>query len=80
MLVLVLLPAIAAAQSYVRTHVPDKNLCLFWPDRKYVYKLNQAGSAATPGTKEFDAADAAFATWTALAAGCSDYVFEKGAT
>lgn len=68
----------ASAQSYVRTHVPDKNLCLFWPDRKYVYDLNQAGSQKTPNNSELAAADAAFQTWNALSQGCSDYVFEKG--
>lgn len=71
--------ASAAAQSYVRTRVPDKeNLCLFWPSRKYVYNVDPAGSQRTPGTSEFPAIDAAFQTWTGLSATCSEFAFEKG--
>lgn len=77
-----LCPALVAAQSpsegFIRTHVPDKNLCLFWPQRTYVFNYHSQGSSQTPGTAEFVAMDAAFDTWRALSRTCSDFRFEKG--
>lgn len=79
---LVLLASCAAVaqtdRAYVRTHVPDTDLCLSWTNRKYVYNYHSAGSSQTPGTAEFVAMDAAFDTWRALAKTCSDFEFVKG--
>jgi MYXO-CTERM domain-containing protein len=52
--------------------------CISWSDRAFVYHADLAGSLRTPGTTEFEAIDRAFATWQAIADGCSDLHFEAG--
>ncbi|ADO71205.1 myxosortase-dependent metalloprotease, MXAN_2677/MXAN_2678 family [Stigmatella aurantiaca] len=71
-------PAARAQFDYRRTVVPGKPLCLAWPIREYVYHLDAAGSLWTPGDTELTAIEAAFDSWRALAAGCTDYVFTRG--
>lgn len=67
-----------APEPFIRTRVPDKDLCLAWTTRAYVYNYHSAGSQQTPGTAEFVAMDAAFETWRAAAKTCSDFEFIKG--
>ncbi|MET0404238.1 MAG: myxosortase-dependent metalloprotease, MXAN_2677/MXAN_2678 family [Cystobacter sp.] len=68
----------AGAQAYHRALVTGRPLCVFWPVREFVYHLDAAGSARTPGDSEFAAIDAAVASWRAVSATCSDYTFRRG--
>jgi hypothetical protein len=70
--------AAGAQLDYNRTLVPGRPLCLVWPGRDYVYHLDAAGSARTPGDSEFAAIEAAFDTWRAVSASCSDFRFIRG--
>ncbi len=64
---------------YVRQHVDGDATkpCLSWPKRDLTYTIDPAGSARTAGDSEVSAVDAAFATWSAVAASCSDLTFTK---
>ncbi|QDE82362.1 myxosortase-dependent metalloprotease, MXAN_2677/MXAN_2678 family [Myxococcus xanthus] len=64
--------------SYRRTVVPRHPLCLVWPVREYVYHLDAAGSARTPGDSEVAAIEASFDSWRNISDGCSDYRFTRG--
>lgn len=77
---ILLVASAASAQSrgYIRTRVPNTELCLYWANRTYTFNYHSAGSQQTPGTAEFVAMDAAFDTWRALAQSCSDFKFIKG--
>ncbi len=78
---LVLVAAQASAQEYVRTVASTSGTavtCVTWNRRDYTYHPDAAGSARTPGDTEFDAIDAAFATWQALSDTCSDFRFIRG--
>jgi matrixin len=68
----------AQAQRYQRTLVPGLPYCVLWPGRDYVYRLDAAGSRRTPGDSEFAALEAAFASWRAVSATCSDFTFTRG--
>lgn len=72
----------ARAQPYRRTVAGVTNgttLCVTWADRTFDYRVDQDGSARTPGETEFTAIDAAFATWQAVSDTCSDFRFVRGA-
>ncbi|AEI66117.1 myxosortase-dependent metalloprotease, MXAN_2677/MXAN_2678 family [Myxococcus fulvus] len=69
----------AQEHSYRRTLVPGHPLCLLWPVREYVYHLDAAGSARTPGDSEVAAIEASFDSWRRVSDGCSDYRFTRGA-
>ncbi|WP_241759598.1 myxosortase-dependent metalloprotease, MXAN_2677/MXAN_2678 family [Pyxidicoccus parkwayensis] len=74
-------PALAQEEEDVpfrRTTVPGRPLCLLWPVRDYVYHLDAAGSARTPGDTEVGAIEASFDTWRNLSKTCSDYAFRRG--
>lgn len=74
-------PAAARAQDYVRTiasQTDTSTVCLAWSRRDYEYKLNQSGSARTPGDLEFAALDEAFRSWQAVSDTCSDFQFIRG--
>ncbi|AKQ67440.1 hypothetical protein A176_004352 [Myxococcus hansupus] len=60
---------------YRRTVVPGHPLCLLWPVREYVYHLDAAGSARTPGNTEVTAIEASFDSWRRLSGECSDFQF-----
>jgi hypothetical protein len=68
----------AFAQSYIRTQVPGKNICLAWTKRVYTFHVHSAGSSKTPQNAEFAGIDAAFQSWGQLAEKCSDFRFVKG--
>ena len=70
---LLVAPAAAQAQGHVRTRVPDREVCLFWPERRVALKAQSAGSARTPGETEFAALEAAVETWARLSRRCSDF-------
>ncbi|MFP2934785.1 myxosortase-dependent metalloprotease, MXAN_2677/MXAN_2678 family, partial [Pyxidicoccus sp. 3LG] len=74
------LPALAQDEEpvYRRTIVPGRPWCLTWPGHDYVYHLDAAGSARTPGDSEVAAIEASFASWRALSGTCSDYNFIRG--
>ena len=63
---------------YRRTMVPGHPLCLLWPVREYVYQLDAAGSARTPGDSEVTAIEASFDSWRRLSGTCSDFRFIRG--
>lgn len=69
---LLLVPGLALAQGYLRTRVPDREACLFWPDRRVALVAQEAGSARTPGETEFSALEAAVEGWARLSRRCSD--------
>jgi len=77
-----LVTASASAQSFQRTiagqTADNTTFCVTWADRNYTYRVDQAGSARTPGETEFTAIDAAFLTWETVANTCSDFRFLKG--
>jgi hypothetical protein len=80
-LLIFVLSAEANAQEYVRTIAGTSGTtvtCVTWNRRDYTYHVDAAGSARTPGETEFDAIDAAFATWQALSDTCSDFKFLRG--
>ncbi|WP_426750952.1 myxosortase-dependent metalloprotease, MXAN_2677/MXAN_2678 family [Myxococcus sp. Y35] len=64
--------------AYRRTVVPGYPLCLLWPVRDYVYHLDAAGSARTPGDSEVAAIEASFDSWRRLSDACSDFRFIRG--
>jgi hypothetical protein len=66
----------AGAQSFLRTHVPGSNICLFWANRSLTYSPDSAGYSKV---NVFPALDAAYASWQAQAATCSEFTFVKGA-
>jgi Matrixin len=57
---------------------PTTSVCVTWNKRDFIYRVDVAGSARTPGESEFVAIDDAFATWSAASANCSDLKFVKG--
>ncbi|WP_342381097.1 matrixin family metalloprotease [Myxococcus stipitatus] len=63
---------------FQRTLVRGRPLCLLWPVREYVYHLDPAGSARTPGNTEVAAIEAAFDSWRRVSETCSDYQFRRG--
>lgn len=63
--------------GYVRSTVPNQNICLFWSTRSFVYSPDAAGNAENPGG-EFTAIDAAFTTWQTLSNLCSDMRLTNG--
>ncbi|MCP3105432.1 matrixin family metalloprotease [Myxococcus sp. K15C18031901] len=65
--------------SFRRTRVVGQPQCLLWPVRDYVYHLDAAGSARTPGDTEVGAIEAAFDSWRAVSRTCSDYRFVRSA-
>lgn len=68
-------------QAYRRTVATDdgtKVVCVAWGTRTVTYRVDEAGSARTPGESEFTAIDAAFATWQVLSGTCSDFNFVRG--
>ena len=68
----------AQAQAFRRTvaSATDKaTLCVTWADRNFDYRVDQAGSARTPGETEFTAIDASFANWQAVSDTCSEFKF-----
>ncbi|MBJ6763333.1 matrixin family metalloprotease [Myxococcaceae bacterium JPH2] len=72
---------VAGAQqglSFRRTAVRGRPLCLMWPGRDYVYHLDAAGTSRTPRDAAVTAIEAAFDSWRALSASCSDYRFIRG--
>ena len=72
---------VAHAQDFQRTVAGssgDTVLCVTWADRNFTYRVDQFGSAQTPGETEFTAIDAAFTTWEAVATNCSDFRFRRG--
>ena len=74
--------AAAWAQPYVRTPVPSSSetlLCVTWNKREFIYIVDSAGNAKTPGDTEFTAIDSAFANWQAVSDSCSDFKFTRGA-
>lgn len=74
-------PLAAQAQAFRRTVANVTNgstLCVTWADRNFDYRVDQAGSARTPGETEFTAIDAAFATWQAVSDTCSEFKFIRG--
>lgn len=82
-LLLVSIAGDAAAQGeWLRTVANVSNgttVCVTWSKREFVYRVDEAGSAKTPGDTEFTAIDSAFATWQTIAAPCSDFEFVRGA-
>lgn len=57
----------------------DSTLCVTWADRNFDYRVDQDGSARTPGETEFTAIDSAFATWQSVSDSCSEFKFIRGA-
>ncbi len=81
-LVLLGLALSARGQQFQRTIAgvsKDTTLCVTWADRNFDYRVDQDGSARTPGETEFTAIDAAFSSWQAISDGCSDFKFIRGA-
>ncbi|MFT3708712.1 MAG: matrixin family metalloprotease [Archangium sp.] len=73
--------SLARAQDFQRTIAGmngDELLCVTWADRNFQYRVDQLGSAKTPGETEFTAIDAAFTTWETVANQCSDFRFLRG--
>ncbi|HEX5752057.1 MAG TPA: myxosortase-dependent metalloprotease, MXAN_2677/MXAN_2678 family [Archangium sp.] len=68
----------AEAQRYQRTLVPGRPYCVLWPGRDFVYRFDAAGSRRTPGDSEFASLEAAFSSWRAVSATCSDFTFTRG--
>lgn len=68
----------AYAQSFLRTAVPGRPFCVVWNGREYLYRVDSAGSARTPGDSEQVAIEAAFDTWRATSRTCSDFTFTRG--
>jgi uncharacterized protein (TIGR03382 family) len=72
----------ASAQDFVRTHVPGRNVCLWWSNRAYTFNVDAAGYTKNDSTSspraEFAAIDAAIQTWQTVSNGCSDFVFTRG--
>ncbi len=77
-----LLTALAAQGQAFRRQVASvtdqSTLCVTWADRNFDYRVDQAGSAQTPGETEFTAIDAAFANWQAVSDTCSEFKFIRG--
>ncbi|MHB8873572.1 MAG: myxosortase-dependent metalloprotease, MXAN_2677/MXAN_2678 family [Myxococcaceae bacterium] len=73
-----LVAAPAGAQSYRRTQVPGKEICLSWNTREFVFNADAAGSSRTPFDTEFPAIEASFHTWQAVADACSDFHITQG--
>ena len=72
----------AFAQPFTRTVAGvsnDTTLCVTWSNRNFTYKVDQNGSARTPGETEFTAIDSAFSTWQAVSDTCSEFKFIRGA-
>ena len=72
----------AQAQPFRRTvagMTSDTTLCVTWADRNFDYRVDQDGSARTPGETEFTAIDASFASWQAVSDTCSEFKFIRGA-
>lgn len=70
------------AQPFRRTvgsETAERTLCVTWANRDFDYRVDQDGSASTPGETEFTATDAAFAGWQAVSDTCSDFRFLRGA-
>ena len=71
----------ASGQDFQRTIAGmqgDTVICVTWSERNFVYRVDGAGSARTPGESEFTAIDAAFISWETVANSCSDFRFLKG--
>ncbi len=64
--------------AFLRTRDPGSGVCLHWSTRKYLYQYHSAGSSQTPDNTEFVAMEAAFDSWRALSAQCSDFAIEAG--
>ncbi|MBZ4396796.1 myxosortase-dependent metalloprotease, MXAN_2677/MXAN_2678 family [Myxococcus sp. AS-1-15] len=73
-------PAVAQDTYPYRRTTANGNgrMCLVWPAPEYVYHLDAAGSARTPGDTEVAAIEASFESWRRVAATCSDYTFRRG--
>ena len=67
--------------AYVRRHVDGEATlpCLAWPQRAFVYRVDPALSAKTPGDKGRAAIDAAVNSWRAVASSCSDFTYTEDA-
>lgn len=75
------LATLAGAQPFQRTIAGvsgDTTLCVTWSDRNFEYRVDQDGSARTPGETEFTAIDGAFSSWQAISDTCSDFKFIRG--
>jgi uncharacterized protein (TIGR03382 family) len=80
-LALALAPGASLAQDFRRTLAKADGstvLCITWNERKFTYHTGLEGSLSIQGEAEFAAVDAAFATWQALSATCSDFTFTAG--
>ena len=72
----------AQAQQFRRTVgavTNDTTICVTWADRNFDYRVDQDGSAKTPGETEFTAIDGAFSSWQAVSDTCSEFRFIRGA-
>ncbi|MBN1210646.1 MAG: hypothetical protein JXB05_37700 [Myxococcaceae bacterium] len=78
LLSLLLVAPVAGAQTYRRTQVEGRPLCLNWLSREFRYHVDSAGSLRTPRDTEFPAVEASFETWRTLSATCSDFTFVRG--
>jgi hypothetical protein len=78
--IVVLAAGVAAAQSFIRTPVPNKDppLCVTWNKRQLTYVVDSAGYSRDPGSGPSNAIDAAFGTWQAVSNSCSDFQFIRG--
>lgn len=76
---LVLLACGSPGPAFVRRHVDDVQTapCLAWMDRNLQWAVDPALSAKTPGDKGRAAVSAAFASWQAVAASCSDVQYTE---
>jgi hypothetical protein len=69
------------APAFVQRHVDNDSTkpCLAWVDRHFVYRVDPALSPRTAGDKGRAAVSAAFASWQAVAASCSDFTYTEDA-
>jgi hypothetical protein len=66
---------------FVRRHVDgiDTDPCVAWVNRAFVYRVDPALSAQTPGDHGLSAIEAAVQSWRDVAASCSDFTYTEDA-
>lgn len=71
--------SVGHAQAYIRSLSPGTQLCVYWQNRHYVYRLDRAGYSQLDFPTLQGAVDASFQTWQSLATLCSGFQFSAGA-
>lgn len=74
---LALIAAAAPARAYVRSTVPDSDICLFWDARDLGWSVARGDAPGLPLADALPAFAASFLTWQDVT--CTDLVFHGGA-